>query len=104
MEDKLSLCFCRHVSTTNIDEISSSGGDSCLYRSVENLTASMRRDDIGLEQSEDEGSDYHTRSLMEGRAISCSDLLLDIERPKVYTYRLIYTLVSTLDSVAMCMS
>lgn len=78
------LSHCRHVSTTNIDEISS-GGDSCLYRSVENLTASLRRDDGGLEHSGDEVSDYHARSLMEGRAISCSDLLLDIERPKVHT-------------------
>lgn len=54
---------------------------------MENLASAMRREEGGLEQSEDEGSDYHSSSLMEGRAISCSDLLLDIERPKVCVER-----------------
>ena len=43
----------------------------------------MTREDRDLVQTDDEGSDYNSSSLMAGRAISCSDLLLDIERPKV---------------------
>ena len=43
----------------------------------------MRRESRDLAQTDDEGSDYNSSSLMAGRAISCSDLLFDIERPKV---------------------
>ena len=68
----------RHVSTTNIDELSG-GGDSCLYRSEESLPAAMRRE----EGQGDEGEQryhhhHHSSNFMAGRAISCSDLLLDL--------------------------
>ena len=69
----------RHVSTTNIDELSG-GGDSCLYRSEESLPAAMRRE----EGQGDEGEQryhhhhHHSNNFMAGRAISCSDLLLDL--------------------------
>lgn len=68
----MSHFLCRHVSTTNIDELS--GGDSCLYRSEESLPGAMRRE----EGRGDEGRSRHSSNFMTGRAISCSDLLLDI--------------------------
>ena len=71
----------RHVSTTNIDDIS--GNDSCLYRSEESLPAAIRREERGRARGNDESSEYSSSILMAGRAISCSDLLFDIERPKV---------------------
>ena len=79
----------RHVSTTNIDELS--GGDSCLYRSEESLPGAMGREEGQMIGDEGErgyrGHHHHHRhssTFMTGRAISCSDLLLDLnDGPKV---------------------
>ena len=80
----LFISISRHVSTTNIDDLSS--GDSCLYRSEESLPAAMRREEVQGDEGERAYPHRHRHSsnFMSGRAISCSDLLLDLnDGPKV---------------------